>query len=387
LPAGQRNEQVSGGLDAARALHGSAVSGDGSFGCRFLVDGGRSLVLTYLVKRLLLMIPTMFGILVVSFLIIKLAPGDAASQKFGGGSDQVTAGMNSERGTESAEKRFREKYHFDKSLTVQFGYFLKRLFTGDVIFFQSEEPIWEELWSALKITVMMNLIVFVLIYAIAIPTGIWSAAAPHSWSDRVLTVGLFILYSLPAFWVAELLRMLIGAEFWRQFGFSPPLLPIMGLRSNNFATMSLWQQWVDYVQHILLPVGCLTYGGLAYISRQMRAGMLEVIRQDYIRTATAKGCGPARVILVHALRNSLFPIITLLASLLPFLVGGSVIIEVVFNIKGMGLVSYESIARREYDFVMTTLILSAVLTLAGILLSDLLYVLVNPRVSFEADES
>jgi peptide/nickel transport system permease protein len=111
--------------------------------------------------------------------------------------------------------------------------------------------------------------------------------------------------------------------------------------------------------------------------------MLEVIRQDYIRTATAKGAGRTRVILVHALRNSLFPIITLLASLLPFLIGGSVIIEVIFNIQGMGLKSYEAVLRREYDFVMITLMLSAVLTLLGILVSDILYVIVNPRVTFE----
>jgi peptide/nickel transport system permease protein len=135
--------------------------------------------------------------------------------------------------------------------------------------------------------------------------------------------------------------------------------------------------------HITLPVICLTYGGLAYISRQMRAGMLEVIRQDYIRTAEAKGCSKSRTILVHALRNGLFPIITLFASLLPFLVSGSVIIEVVFNIPGIGLYAYENVLRREYDVVMATLMLSAVMTLLGILISDIMYVLVNPRVSFE----
>ena len=147
--------------------------------------------------------------------------------------------------------------------------------------------------------------------------------------------------------------------------------------------MTRFEQFADYGKHIVLPVLCLTYGGLAYVSRQMRAGMLEVIRQDYIRTAEAKGCSKSRVILVHALRNSLFPIITLLASLLPFLVGGSVIIEVIFNIHGMGLLSYEGVLRREYDLVMTTLMLSAILTLVGILVSDILYVVVNPRVSFD----
>ena len=327
----------------------------------------------YLLKRLFLMIPTLLGIIVVSFLVILLAPGDPASQKFGG-SGQAAAGMNAERGTEAAEKRFREKHGFDLPLPAQFGLFLKRLATADMIFFQTEQPIWPELWQALKVTIWLNMIVFLLIYAAAVPLGIFSAAYPNSALDRTTTLGLFVMYSLPSFWVAEMLRMLLSE--WFQW-------PIMGLRSDNAADMTSWQQLVDYLQHIALPVLCLSYGGLAYVSRQMRAGMLEVIRQDYIRTAEAKGAGKARVILVHALRNSLFPIITLFASLLPFLVGGSVIIEVIFNIHGMGLLSYEGVLRREYDLVMTTLMLSAVLTLIGILISDVLYVVVNPRVSFE----
>ena len=326
---------------------------------------------TYLLKRLLLMIPTLFGILVVSFFVIRLAPGDPASQKFGG-VGQVTAGVNAERGTEAAEKRFRARFGFDRPLYVQFGLFLKRLVTADMIFFQTEQKIWRELWEAMQVTILLNLIVFVLIYVAAVPLGIFSAAYPNSTGDRVTTMFLFVLYSLPSFWVAEILRM----QFMNW-------LPIMGLKSQNFDQMTSWQQFVDYFRHIVLPVLCMTYGGLAYVSRQMRAGMLEVIRQDYIRTAEAKGAGKSRVILVHALRNSLFPIITLLASLLPFLVGGSVIIEVIFNIHGMGLLSYEGVLRREYDLVMTTLMLSAVLTLFGILVSDILYVVVNPRVSFE----
>ena len=326
---------------------------------------------TYLLKRLLLMIPTLFGILVVSFLVIRLAPGKPGAEKFGG-SGQASAGVNADRGTEAAEARFYKRHGFDRPLPVQFGLFLNRVAHGDMIFFQTEQPIWRELWEAMKVTILLNLIVFILIYVAAVPLGIFSAAYPNSALDRATTLGLFIMYSLPSFWVAEMLRMQFSG--W---------LPIMGLKSQNFDQMSLGGQFIDYLRHIALPVLCMTYGGLAYVSRQMRAGMLEVIRQDYIRTAEAKGAGKARVILVHALRNSLFPIITLFASLLPFLVGGSVIIEVVFNIHGMGLLSYEGVLRREYDLVMTTLMLSAVLTLIGILISDILYVVVNPRVTFE----
>lgn len=340
-------------------------------------------LVTYLVKRVFLMLVTLIGILVVSFLVIRLAPGDPASEKTGG-AGQAAAGLNAERGTEAAEKRFRERHGFDKPLHVQFYLYLNRLVHGDMIFFQSEQPIWKELWASLKITMLLNSIVFLLIYIVAVPLGIYSAAYPRSFFDRTSTLTLFILYSLPSFWAAELLRQLaMNKWIWSMIGLPGMKWPILGLTSPEFETLSPFGQFCDYAQHMVLPILCLTYGGLAYVSRQMRAGMLEVIRQDYIRTAEAKGCGKMRVILIHALRNGLFPIITLLATLLPFLVGGSVIIEVIFNIHGMGLLSYEGVMRREYDLVMTTLMISAVLTLVGILVSDILYVVVNPRVSFE----
>lgn len=330
-------------------------------------------MLQYLAKRFLIMIPTFFGIVVVSFLIIKLAPGDPASQKFGG-AGQASAGMDAMKGTQAAEARFREKYHLDDPLHVQFWHFLKRLTNpkDEFVFYQNEKPIWGELFAALWVTVRINLIVFFLIYLIAIPTGIYSAAFPHSWGDKTSTIVLFMLYSLPSFWAAEMLR-----------DFFSGTLPIANLYSDNWDSLGPWERFWDAVRHLIMPVLCLTYGGLAYISRQMRAGMLEVVQQDYIRTARAKGAGEARVILVHALRNGLFPIITLFASLLPFLVGGSVIIERIFNIRGMGWWSIEWVFRREYEAVMATLMLSTFMTLLGILISDVMYVLVNPQVKFD----
>jgi peptide/nickel transport system permease protein len=330
----------------------------------------------YLIKRMLLMIPTMCGILIISFLVIKMAPGDPAAQKFGG-AGQASAGMNAERGTEAAEKRFREKYHLDDSVPVQFGYFLKRLFTLDLIYFQQERPIWPDLVDRMKVTITINLIVFFLIYLFAVPLGIFSATYPNSAPDKITTLGLFVLYSLPSFWAAEMLRMAFldkSQTIW---------FPVAGLHAQGVESFSTGEWLLDWAHHVTLPIICLTYGGLAYISRQMRAGMLEVIRQDYIRTAEAKGAGKARVVLVHALRNGLFPIITLFASLLPFLIGGSVIIETIFEIPGMGRYAFEGVLRREYDVVMATLTLSAVLTLFGILVADIMYVLVNPRVTFE----
>ena len=323
------------------------------------------------------MIPTMFGIIVISFIVIHLAPGDPAAQKFGG-AGQAAAGVNADRGTEAAEKRFRERYHLDKPLVIQFGYFLSRMARLDMTYYQKEGPILKDLWRHLKVTIAINLIVFVLIHILAIPMGIYSAARPGSLGDRAGSLGLLILYSLPSFWVATMLMIWFGNKSgWIWF----PISGLHDIESENFTT---WQYLLDMAHHIVLPVACLTYGGLAYISRQMRVGMLDVIRQDYIRTARAKGVSEPRVILVHALRNGLFPVITLFSSLLPFLVGGSVIIEAIFNIPGMGWYAYEAVLRREYDVVMTTLTLSAVLTLFGILVSDIMYKLVNPQVSFES---
>jgi peptide/nickel transport system permease protein len=332
----------------------------------------------YIGRRLLIMIPTFVGIVVISFLVIKLAPGDPGLLKHGN-VGQTSAGINAERGTEDALKKFRQKYGFDKPLHYQFGLFVHRIFwERKPISFRDEKVIWPDLWRHAKVTLALNVIVFALIYIVAIPLGIFSAAKPRSRIDTVTTVILFMLYSLPSFWAAELLRS--------QFGHAGAVvrLPISELESMGADRLPPWERFVDLVKHCILPITCMTYGGLAFMSRYMRAGMLEVIRQDYIRTAEAKGAGPWRVVFVHALRNGLFPVITLFASLLPFLISGSVIIESVFSIPGMGLYAYNAVNEREYDIVMTTLLLSAILTLFGILASDIMYVLVNPQVSFDS---
>lgn len=320
------------------------------------------------------MIPTMVGIIVISFLVMKLAPGDPASIKFASGQG---GGMDAQRGTEQAITKFRERYGLDRALPVQFGLFLKRLFTLDLVYLQDSRPIWDRFLPALWVTLQLNVIVIVLTYLIAVPLGVFSAAFPRSIGDQLLTLGLFVFYSLPAFWVADVLRMEFGdPSGWIHF-------PVLGLRSDDYQRMPPGERFLDLLHHLILPVFCLTYPLLAYLSRQMRAGMLEVMKQDYIRTAEAKGASKARVILVHALRNGLFPIITLFATVLPFLIGGNVIIETVFNIPGMGQLAYRAVLLREYDAAMATLIFSALLTLFGILFSDLLYVVVNPRVSLE----
>ena len=261
-----------------------------------VLNHGTIPVLKYILKRLLIMIPTLFGIIVLSFGMIQLAPGDPAAQRYGA-MGQAAGSLNAEKGTQAFEQAFRERYHLDKPIPVQFWYFLDAFSQENSATCNRTNRSWRDLLRHLWVSGKINLIVFVLIYLFAVPIGIYSAAFPRSFLDRSSTVFLFILYSLPAFWVAELLRI------WLCHDEAIFRFPVQGLNSQGFEQLSWWEQQKDYIWHITLPVLCLTYGGLAYISRQMRAGMLEVIRQDYIRTAEAKGCSKARTILVHALRN------------------------------------------------------------------------------------
>jgi peptide/nickel transport system permease protein len=194
----------------------------------------------------------------------------------------------------------------------------------------------------------------------------------------VSTIFLFILYSLPNFWVATLLIMFLGGgDFLDWF-------PVYGITSANMEGQPLLTRLFDHFWHLILPVFCLTYGGFAALSRYQRASMLEVIRQDYIRTARAKGLPEKLVVFKHAMRNSLIPIITLMGFLLPGMFGGSVIIENIFSIPGMGQLGFEAVLSRDYPTIMAIATISAFLTLFGILVSDLLYVWADPRISYES---
>jgi peptide/nickel transport system permease protein len=211
---------------------------------------------------------------------------------------------------------------------------------------------------------------------IAIPLGIFSAVKRGTLLDTVLTVGTFLLFSLPTFWAGLMLIILFGAT-----GFD--VLPVLGLHDKDAANFTRWEYAKDLVLHAILPVACLTYGSFAYLSRQMRVGMLDVIRQDFIRTARAKGLAEKVVVLKHALRNSLIPVVTLFASILPALIGGSVIVETIFTIPGMGLYAFEGLVQRDYNVVMATVTASAVMTLVGFLVSDITYALVDPRIAYD----
>ncbi len=329
---------------------------------------------TYLLRRLLLAAPTLLGITLVTFLIIQLAPGNPAELKLQGAENTA---FNSPISREMVEET-RKLYGLDKPLPVRYLIWLKQvclLEFGDS--YVDHRPVMDKIFEALPVTLTLNLISLFLVYFIAIPWGAYSSTIQNSRLDMSATVFLFILYSLPSFWVAMLLIFFLGGgEFWNLF-------PIAGLTSQGFEGFSIWGKILDVAHHAVLPVFCLTYGSLAYLSRFARVSMLEVIRQDYIRTARAKGLPERTVIFKHALRNSLLPLITILSMTLPALLGGSVIIESIFSLPGLGKLGFESILSRDYPVIMALTTISAFLTLAGILIGDVLYVLADPRISFE----
>jgi peptide/nickel transport system permease protein len=244
----------------------------------------------------------------------------------------------------------------------------------------SRKPVLETLVSKLRYSISLSVTSLILAYLISIPLGIYSAAAKDSLPDRVLTVVLFMLYSLPSFFVATVLL------YQFSYGSDVPALrifPTGGWRSRDYMDLTTLQQIGDLAWHLVLPIFCLTYGSLAALSRYMRTGLLDVIRSDYVRTARAKGLPEWQVIGKHAVRNGLIPVLTLLAGLLPAVLGGSVIIEVIFDIPGMGLWMIDSIYQRDYNVIMVIQLFATILTLVGILLTDLSYALVDPRIRYE----
>jgi peptide/nickel transport system permease protein len=264
---------------------------------------------------------------------------------------------------------------------TRFARYWQNLFRLDFgVSLVTKEPVVTTLLSKLKYSLSLSVTSLMLAYAIAIPLGIFSAVKKNTSVDRVLTTSLFMLYSLPSFFVATLLLYFFseGSNFR-----ALRLFPTGGFQSREFHELTTLGQIADVAWHIVLPLLCLTYGSLAALSRYMRTGMLDVLHADYVRTARAKGLSERVVIGKHALRNGLLPILTLLAGLLPAVLGGSVIVEYIFGIPGMGLWIVEAIYQRDYNVIMTVELFSTVLVLFGLLLTDLSYALVDPRIRYE----
>lgn len=335
---------------------------------------GQDSVKAYLIRRLLLVAPTFIGISLISFFVIQLAPGSPIYLRLRAAQD----GMAAERDTQKIIEDTRKLYGLDKPIPVQYVLWLGRLVRldfGDS--YKDWRPVRTKILEALPVTLQLNIISILLIYLISVPIGVYSATHQHSWSDSAITVALFLLYSLPSFWLAMLLIYFFGGGEWYNW------FPVYGVSSIGADSWPLGRWLADRAWHFVLPVFCLTYGGLAGLSRYARSGMIEVIRQDYIRTARAYGFSEKVVVFKYAMRNSLIPIVTLMGTLLPALIGGSVIIESIFTIPGMGRLGFEAVLSRDYPLIMGILAVSAFLTLIGLILSDALYAMVDPRIQLD----
>lgn len=333
-------------------------------------------MLRYLLKRLFWMVPLLVGISLVSFLIMHLAPGDITATE---------ASFNPKASEESRQK-LREVYNLDKPLLVQYGLWLKRMATLDfgTSFASHQRPVfWQTkdkdgnvsagmIQQALPITLLINVLSLGLILLVALPLGVISAVTQNRLPDRAITLFVFIGFAIPSFWLALMLMYWTGVvHAW---------LPISGLHSLNYEHMGWLAQTWDSLRHLLLPVLISALGGLAGISLFVRNGMLDVLHQDYITTARAKGLSENSVVYRHALRNALLPLITLLGLAIPGLIGGSVIAESIFAIPGMGKLFYDAVLMRDFPVVMGILTIGSVLTLLGNLLADLAYAWADPRV-------
>jgi peptide/nickel transport system permease protein len=317
----------------------------------------------------------------ICFLTVRLAPGDPAELMAGGGlKGAAGAGISlQKRGlVDQALAEWRALYGLDKPLYVQYGVWLKNLFRLDFgNSFKDHRPVWDKISERLPVTVKLEFFSILLVYIVAIPLGIYSATHPNSIGDQTTTLLAFILFSTPLIWAATMAIVFIcGGDFLYLF-------PPGGLTSIDYAPdWPLWERIKDQAWHLFLPVVLLSYAGFAGLSRYMRSSMLEVLRQDFVQVARAKGLPERAVILKHALRNSLIPQVTILAEILPALIGGSVIMETVFSIPGLGQLGFEAVLARDYPIVLALLTVSALLTLIGILLSDILLAVVDPRIAF-----
>jgi peptide/nickel transport system permease protein len=333
-------------------------------------------MIRYLLKRLFWMVPLLVGISLISFLIMHLAPGDITTTE---------SGFNPKVSEESRQK-LRELYNLDKPLIVQYGLWLKRMATLDfgTSFASHQKPVfWERkdeqgnvtpgmIQEALPITLLINVLSLLLIIVIALPLGVISAIHQNRPPDRAITVFVFVGFAVPGFWLALMMMYWLGVVHqW---------LPISGLHSLGYENMGTLEKLWDLARHLAIPVFISALGGLAGISLFVRNGMLDVLHQDYITTARAKGLPENTVVYRHALRNALLPLITLLGLSIPGLIGGSVITESIFAIPGMGKLFFDAVLMRDFPVVMGILTIGAALTLLGNLLADLAYAWADPRV-------
>jgi microcin C transport system permease protein len=332
----------------------------------------------------MLMIPTLFGITMVVFFIINLAPGSPIEQqlqalKYSGTAESSESGG---KGGANVSKEIldalKKQYGFDKPVHVRYWIWLKNLGTldfGDS--FTYEEEVTDVIMSKFPVSLQFGIISIILSYLISIPLGVYKAVKDGSTFDFISSFILFIAYAIPGFMLGILLIVYFsGGSFLDIF-------PIGGLYSDFYDEMNTWEQIVDRFYHFILPTICYTIGSYTTLTFLMKNSLMEEIKKDYVRTARAKGLGEKVVYLKHALRNALIPIVTGIGGFLGIFFAGSLLIEKVFQLDGIGLLGFNSILSRDYNVIMGLIFIQALLMLIGNIISDICYVLVDPRIDFK----
>jgi peptide/nickel transport system permease protein len=317
-------------------------------------------MLSFIGRSIIQKIITLFFVSVVSFLIIHLAPGKPS---------QVDP-MNPKFTPELVE-RFKKEFHLDKPLYAQDLLFYRGLLTGKTVSWKDNRSVLEKIWERFLNSLPLFIVGTILTWTLSFPIGIRSAISRGGFYDRSATFFSYLLISIPGFFFAYILIIFVVTRFH---------VPVIGMETFGIGTASWLHLIMDRIWHLLLPSVLGATAGVAVLSRYVRGQMLEVEGQDYVRTAKAKGLPPEQVHYKHALRNALLPFVTMFGLILPGLIGGSVIIESIFSWPGMGRMAYEAILARDYPIILTVNFISAVLVLAGTFISDLLYLVVDPRI-------
>ncbi|MFH1350670.1 MAG: ABC transporter permease [Pseudomonadota bacterium] len=317
-------------------------------------------MLSFIGRSIIQKIITLFFVSVVSFAIIHLAPGEPS---------QVDP-LNPKFTPEMVE-RFRKEFHLDKPLHVQYAYFYRDLVKGKTVSWKDNQSVLKKIWDRFLNSLPLFVVGTIITWTLSFPIGIRSAIFRGGIYDRFTTFFSYLLISIPGFFFAYILIIFVVTQFH---------VPVIGMETFGLGTASWPHVLMDRIWHLLLPSVLGATGGIAILSRYVRSQMLEVEGQDFVRTARAKGLPSEQVHYKHALRNALLPFVTMFGLILPGLIGGSVIIESIFSWPGMGRMAYEAILARDYPVILTVNFISAVLVLVGTFISDLLYLVVDPRI-------
>ena len=333
------------------------------------------MIFSYLVKRLFLALITLLTILFVSYALLRLAPGDPTRSDMLSGQ---TGMVSQKEGIAPQNNTLREKLNLDKPIITGFAIWLKNILIhgdfGESVTVDPGKSVTQLILERLSLTVKLNIWAIAVTYLISIPIGVFSAAKAGTAPDRITEIILFILYSLPIMWVGLLLQSLFCQ------GGMYPIFPISGIEPANALDLTIWEYTFEQFRHFFLPVLCLSYAGIAGLSRYTRGSVLQNINADFIRTARAKGMSGTAVLWKHAFGNALITMITLFSGILPSLISGSVLVEYIFNLPGMGSLSLQALSSRDYPLQMALFAFAGALTLTGILLCDLLYMAADPRI-------